>query len=257
MRRVLALGLTLAGLAAAAVLLPAQRRGRGVNGEAALYAPPNPRYDGRFTYARIKFTQNCCVSGGQYWDVKWGHDYPDADFHLPRIIEELTSMRVRTDSSVIVTLDDPELFKFPFAYFAEPGFWAPADREVLGLRNYLLKGGFLIIDDFRGQAWYNFEEQMRRVLPDLRPIPLTAGHPIFDSFYRIETLAEFTYQGLEAKFFGFFEDNDPAKRMLAIVNYDYDVSEFWEWSDRGWFPISLTNTAYKLGVNYVIYAFSR
>src|SRR6185503_657686 len=237
--------------------LEAQRFGRGVNGGAALEAPPNPPYDGRFTYARVKFTQSCCMQGNQYWDVKWGHDYPTSDFHFPRILQELTSMRIRTDGSVILTLDDPELFKYPFLYLCEPGYWLPSEQEAAGFRNYLLKGGFAIIDDFQEGAWYNFEEQMKRVLPGLRPIPMTDTHPIFDSFYRIQDLSQFTYRGMTAKFYGFFEDNDPKKRLLAIVNYDYDVSEYWEYSDEGFFPIALTNTAYKLGVNYAIYAFSR
>lgn len=254
--RHLLLGAAILGSVGGGVVL-AQEFGWGVNGEAALYAPPNPRYDGRVTYARIKYTQTCCVYNGRYRDVKWGHDYPQADFHLPLIVKDLTTMRIRTDSTVIVTLDDPELFKYPFAYLAEPGYWLPSDREVQGLRDYLLKGGFLIIDDFEGRHWYNFEEQMRRVFPLLRPIPLTPAHPIFDSFYRIGSFDEFTYRGQEAKFYGFFEDNDPDRRLMAIVNYDYDVSEYWEHSATGFFPVDLTNTAYKLGINYLIYTFSR
>ena len=239
------------------------RRGRGggwgANGEAALYHGPNPVYDGRFTYARIKFTQSCCVQGGQYWDVKWGHDYPDADRNLPKILEELTSMKIRTDGSVIVTLDDPELFKYPFAYFAEPGYWVPNEQEVLGFRNYLLKGGFVIIDDFEGNHWFNFEEQMKRVLPELRPLPVPADHPLFDSFYRIDAV-QYRAGGsfnFSAQFFGFFEDNDPKKRMMAIVNYEFDVGEFWEYSGTGFAPVALTNEAYKLGINYIIYSHTR
>jgi hypothetical protein len=256
-RRIVGVTLMLAG--AAAGWLAAQRGWRGVNGEEALYAPPNPHYDGRFTYARIKFTQTCCVYNGQYRDVKWGHDYPRSDFHFPKLLGELTTMRVRDDSTAIVTLDDPELFKYPWAYFSEPGYWMPSDREVLGMRNYLLKGGFLVIDDFVGNHWFNFEEQLRRVFPELRPIALTRDHPIFDSFYRIESL-DFqhpNYPGLTGKFYGLFEDNDPARRMMAVINYDYDVSEYWEYSDEGLFPVDLTNTAYKLGINYMIYSLSR
>ncbi len=236
----------------------AQRGFRGPNGGEALTAPPNPRYDGRFTYARIRYTQSCCVSGDQYWDVKWGHDYPSSDRHFPKILESLTTMRIRSDTSAILTLDDPALFKYPFAYLCEPGYWLPNDKEAAGLRDYLLKGGFLIIDDFVGPHWYNFEAQMRKVLPEARLIPLTVDHPIFDSFYHIKSLDydHPYYQGLKAKFYGIFEDNDPKKRMMAIVNYDYDVSEYWEWSDTGLFPIDLSNAAYKLGVNYIIYALS-
>jgi len=260
MRRARWAGLALVlGVGGAGLVMAQRGFYRGVNGEAALYAPPNPRYDGRFTYARIRYTQTCCVYNGQYRDVKWGHDYPRSDFHFPKLLEELTTMKVRTDSTAIVTFDDPQLFRYPWAYFCEPGYWMPSDKEVEGMRNYLLKGGFLVIDDFVGNHWYNFEEQMRRVFPTLRPIPLAKDHPIFDSFYRIESL-EFphpNYPGITGKFYGFFEDNDPAKRMLAIVNYDYDVSEYWEYSDEGLFPVDLTNTAYKLGINYMIYTLSR
>jgi hypothetical protein len=237
------------------VLLLAQGRGYG-NGGAALDAPPNPKYDGRFTYARIKFT----ILGSEFGrmrDVKWGHDYPQADRHFPKIIQELTTVVTRTEQSVILALDDPELFKFPFAYMCEPGYWLPNEKEVAGLRNYLLKGGFLIIDDFAGPQWNNFEVQMRKVLPEARLIPLTTDLPIFDSFYRITSL-DYThpYFGMKAQFYGIFEDNDPKKRMMVIVNYNYDVSEYWEFSDEGMFPIDLSNEAYKLGVNYLIYAFS-
>ena len=137
----------------------------------------------------------------------------------------------------------------------EPGYWAPDDKEVAGLRNYLLKGGFLIIDDFAGPHWYNFEQQMRRVLPEARLVPLTADHPIFDAFYRIPSL-DFDhpyYRGIKAQFYGIFEDNDPKKRLLMIVNYNTDVSQYWEWSGRGLRPFDDTNEAYKLGVNYLIY----
>ena len=90
-------------------------------------------------------------------------------------------------------------------------------------------------------------------------VRLTAEHPIFDSFFRIATLEKFldiTNGMQQGEFFGIFEDNDPAKRMMAIVNYNYDVSEFWEFSETGYVSIDLTNEAYKLGVNYVVYAFS-
>jgi hypothetical protein len=249
--------LSLLGLAAVPLLLLAQRRG-GFGGVTVDDLPPNPAYDGRFTYARIKYG----LGGGEFrfrGYPPWLHDFPDADRHFPKIVQELTSLAVRPDESVILSADDPELMKFPFAYICEAGFWLPSDAEVAGMRNYLLKGGFLLFDDFDGNHWYNFETQIKRVLPEAIIIPLTAAHPIFDSFYRITTLEKFvdiTNGGTQGEFFGIFEDNDPTKRMMAIVNYNYDVSEFWEFSDQGFVSIDLTNEAYKLGVNYLIYAFS-
>lgn len=259
MTRRMAQGLLLVLAIAGGSLLAAQGFGR-CNGCAALEAPPNPPYDGRFTYARIKFNMFGAEFGSRFRDIKWGHDYPEADQHFPLIVQEVTTTHVRTDGSVILALDDPALLKYPFAYLCEVGFWVPSDAEAAGLRNYLLKGGFLLIDDFAGPHWFNFEAQMRKVLPMAQLIPMMADHPIFDSFYRINAMEYFgaagTFNGLEAKFYGIFEDNDPAKRLMAIINYNFDVSEFWEYSSEGYFPIDVTNEAYKLGVNYLMYALS-
>jgi hypothetical protein len=99
---------------------------------------------------------------------------------------------------------------------------------------------------------------MRRVLPDARLIPLTVEHPIFDSFYHIASLDyRHPYWGQPSKFYGIFEHNDPNRRLMVIVNYDNDVAEYWEFSDTGMFPIDLSNDAYKLGVNYIMYAMTR
>lgn len=257
-RRVLALRLlVLLGLVGGGGLLAAQRFG-GCNGCAALDAPPNPPYDGRFTYARIKFNNFGAEFGGRGREVKWGHDYPDADTHFPLIVKEVTATTVRTDGSVIVAMDDPELMKYPFAYLCEVGFWIPSDAEAAGLRNYLLKGGFVLVDDFAGpNHMYNFETQMRKVLPEARLIPMTADHPLYDSFYRINAIEYFandSYNGYQPQFLGIFEDNDPKKRLMAIVNFNFDVGEYWEYSSQGMFPIDVTNEAYKLGVNYLMYA---
>ncbi|NOT07063.1 MAG: DUF4159 domain-containing protein [Gemmatimonadales bacterium] len=241
-------------LLAIPLFLLAQGRSRRFSPEEL---PPNPPYDGRITYARIRYAAPGLEFGFQGRDPKWDHDYPRSDRHFPKILEELTSIRVRPDLSAILTLDDPELMKYPFAYICETGYWRPNDAEVLGLRNYLLKGGFLIVDDFEGNQWYNTEAQFRRVLPEARLIPLTPGMPVFDSFYHITSL---TYNhpvyGVPASFFGIFEDNDPTKRLLVVVNYNFDVSEYWEFSDEGYYAVDLTNEAYKLGVNYVIYTLS-
>lgn len=221
---------------------------------------PNVPYDGRLTFVRVKY-QLPDFSGGFRGsrDLPWSHDYPRGERNFTKIVSELSSTRVRIDASNILTLDDAQLGKYPIAYMAEAGFWRPNDAEVLGLRNYLTKGGFIIFDDFAGDHWMNFQTQMKKVLPGLRPIELDLSHPIFDSFYRIKSL-EYDhpiYRGAKSVFYGVFEANDPTKRMLAIVNYNNDLSEYWEFSDTGMFPLDMSNEAYKLGVNYIIYALTR
>jgi hypothetical protein len=217
---------------------------------------PNVPYDGRFTFARIRFDP----MGGESdffgrRDLKWDHDFPRAERNFMRILRELSTVRPYMDGGNVLELDDPELFKYPLVYMCEPGFWAPTDAEAAALRAYLQKGGFIIFDDFFGAHWYNFETQIRKVLPQARFVPLDPSHPIFDSFFRIEALPgnDDGRRG-QAQFVGVFEDNDPTKRLLMIANYNNDVGESWEWSDTGVIPVELSNEAYKLGVNYVVYA---
>ena len=88
-----------------------------------------------------------------------------------------------------------------------------------------------------------------------RIVPLDATHPIFHSFFSLDTLAfHHPYEGVESEFWGIHEDNDPDKRLMAIINYNNDIGELWEFSATGWFPVPLTNEAYKLGINYIVYA---
>jgi hypothetical protein len=217
----------------------------------------NVPYDGRFTFARIRYEPLGGGEGFRRRDLKWDHDYPRAERNFTKILSEITLLDTYVEGGNIFAADDPELMKYPIAYLCEPGFWTMTEKETLALRAYLAKGGFLIIDDFAGQHWYNFEEQIRQLLPEARLVKLDTSDPIFDSFYRIETL-EYVHPnyGLPSEFWGVYEDNDPAKRLLMIINYNNDIGDYWEWSDAGFLPIDLTNEAYKLGVNYVMYAYT-
>jgi hypothetical protein len=219
----------------------------------------NSRYDGRFTFFRVRFEP----LGGQGWgrrrDKKWDHDTPRAERHFMKILEEITTLRPQMACGAIYSFGDPESFKYPIAYVSEPGFWTLNEQELRGVRDYVAKGGFIIFDDFFGQHWFNFEEMWRRAFPDLQIVKLDASHPIFDSFYHIRSL-DMAYEGpggfsgARAEFYGAFEANDPSRRLVMIANYNNDLGDYMEWSDEGWLPISLSNEAYKLMVNYVIYA---
>ncbi len=217
----------------------------------------NVPYDGSFTFVRLRFAPLSDFGSRRFRrDLKWDHDYPRAERHLATMMEELTTAQPNQIGTNILAADDPEIFKYPVAYVSEPGFWSVNEDEAEGLRNYLLKGGFLIFDDFQGGQWYNFEEKIGVVLPEARLVELDASHPIFHSFFEIETLDDFIHplSRVSSVFYGIFEDNDPEKRLMVIVNYNNDIGESWEWSDSGWIPIDITNEAYKLGINYIVYA---
>jgi len=229
---------------------------------AELGGPPEVRYEntpynGRFTFVRVRFDPSRWGPGNYMWglDLKWNHDYPRAESHFTKILKEITTLDANLGGGNILDLGDPELFKYPVAYLCEPGFWTPTEEEASRLRTYLLKGGFLIVDDFAGPQWTNFEEAMRRVLPGGRLVELDPAHAVFDSFFRVDPRGFHHpyFRGAPSSFLGVFEDNDPGKRLMVVVNYNQDLSEYWEWSDTGWIPIDLSNEAYKLGVDYVIY----
>ncbi len=227
---------------------------------------PNIPYDGRFTFVRLKYT----TAPGGYWYggwPAWGHGYPISEQNLMNIMNEVSYLNPHVDDINVLTLDDPELLKYPVAYVIEVDWWAMTDSEAAALRTYLQKGGFLIVDDFKprrfrggfgsdfGSGWDVFETQMKRVMPTGRFVDLNASHPIFHSFFEINRLDIIpqAYIAGTPIFRGLFEDNDPRKRLQIMVDYNTDVSQFWEWSGTGLRPIDDTNEAYKLGVNYIIY----
>lgn len=219
---------------------------------------PNPTYDGRFTFVRLRYGPAVDFVSQA---IPWSHDYPVGEQHFMKILNELTYLNPHTTETSIYALDDPALFKYPVAYLCEPGGWAMSDKEAVAFRAYLQKGGFLIVDDFRYYHWQNFELQMHRILPNAQFVDLPAADPIFHSFFEITDVdnfpnmydQQFNYNRGRPLFRGIYEDNDPKKRLMVIINYNTDISEYWEWSDTGMKPIDESNEAYKIGVNYVIY----
>jgi hypothetical protein len=215
---------------------------------------PNVKYDGRFQLVRLRYDEFRGRSEG------WKYDYPWMEQHLMTMFDELTKVRVARKGSNILTMSDPELMNWPVAYLSEPGYWYPDAEEVKGLRAYLRKGGFLIVDDFYvasgGYEWPVFEKAMLSVLPGAKIVPLDASNPIYDSFYRISDLNDIPYPtrpSLKAEFYGIYEDNDPKKRLMVVINYNTDLGEYMQFSDAGVWPVNLSNNAYKFAMNYIIY----
>jgi hypothetical protein len=219
----------------------------------------NISYDGRFTFVRLNYTT---APGGYFYrgEPAWAHGYPLAEQNLMRIMNEVSYLGAHAEEINTLALGDPELFKYPIAYVIEPDWWAMKDSEGAALREYLQKGGFLIVDDFKGRSyrggggWDVFERNMQRAIPGARFVDLDVSHTIFHSFFEIKSLdIPQAYVGGDPVFRGLFEDNDPTKRLQMIVNFNTDISQFWEWSGLGLRPIADTNESYKLGVNYIIY----
>jgi hypothetical protein len=238
-------------------------------GETAPVAGPQSRgdmnapYDGLWHFVRLQYdARSGDVGGGGFGfgrsrrEAMWAHDYPRAELNFMKIIKDMTLVPALGDGSNVYALDDPDLFMYPAAYIVEPGFWFPTDEEARSLGDYLRKGGFLVVDDFRGDSELaNLQAQLERVLPEGRMVLVEETNEIFDAFFRIaphEVVPP--YGGLPPIWYGIYEDNDPSKPLQVIINHNNDMAEYWEYSDFGYYPIDLSNEAYKLGVNYVVYA---
>jgi hypothetical protein len=249
MRRALPVAVTIAVAMIASSAALAQRGGALPSARAQFGRVP---YNGKFTFTRLRYNGG---GFGRGWSNAWNHDYPQADMHLPQILDALTALAPNLHDSNILDLEDPEIFRNPVLYMWEPGFWRVSDEGARNLRDYMLKGGFVVFDDFEADQWHNFEAQFRRALPDAEFVRLDTSHPLFHAFFDIDELnLPHPSVRVEPAFFGVFEHNDRSGRMMALVCYNSDVAEYWEWSDRGLFPVDTTNDAYKLGINLMIYA---
>ena len=251
-RRVVRLAvLVLAGLGTATAAA-AQRGGGYFNARTQV---ARVDYNGKFTFTRLRYNAGLTGRGFRYGSNAWNHDYPQADLHLPKILESLTAIEPNLEVSNILDLEDPEIFRNPILYMWEPGGWQITDAGAKNLRDFMLKGGFVVFDDFEDNQWFNFEEQFLRAMPEAQFIELDTSHRLFHAFFDMDNLKlPHPTVNVTPSFLGVFEDNDPEKRMMALVLYNSDVAEYWEWSASGMFPVDTTNDAYKLGINYMIYA---
>ena len=178
-----------------------RRAGRGATLVRTAAAAADDRYDGRFVFVRLWYADY----------PGWSYDWPDTEENLGRLLPQITAIDSHPGSGNILRMDDPELLKYPIAYLSEPGYWFPSEEEALGLRRYLEKGGFLIVDDFHYQnEWAVFERAMRRVLPNGRIERLDITHPVFNSFFEIKSLdvpypGRLGEMGLKGEFYGIHE----------------------------------------------------
>ncbi len=258
-----------------AFLAPGLTASPFTGGPASLQENDGPAYNGQFTYIRIRYGGelrdfSARDFGGRGWGrggPMWAHDYPDAEINFSKIVNATTFIDAYMGprGGRVLTLDDPELFNYPIATIIEAGYWTPSDEDIANLRAYLLKGGFLIADDIRDERRFEFDRffsHMRLVLPEYQFQLVPDDHEIFNTFFSIPeprslALPYGRWNTPAPIYLGIFEDNDPVNgRLMVIMNGNQDIQEYWEFSDRGYYPIDLSNEAYKYGINYMIYAFT-
>lgn len=205
-----------------------------------------------FTFVRIQWTDNGIRYGYGFSTTAplWAHDYPTAEHNFYTALKALTSIKISEEYKVL-TFSDDEIFEYPFIYACEIGYLTLSEVEVKRLREYLLRGGFLMVDDFRGVfEWQNWMREIRKVLPDNPIKELNLSHPIFHCFFDLKDIHEPTpyLGGVPPRYLAIFDEND---RIMVLINYNNDVGDGWEWPEEyGKF----STEAFKLGINYLIYS---
>lgn len=232
-------------------------------GPAAIDAEEHLQHE--FYFTRGMYSDEFAI--GDELGGSWSIDYPKADRHFLLALDRLSIIDVSPDEYAI-KLTDPKLRQLPFIYTLEVGAMQLNDAEVDALREYLLSGGFLFIDDFWGSwAWSSFAEQMQRVFPDreIEEIPIT--HPIFRLVYDVEEIKQVPnlHNGIEFERKGVTHEADgkiphvrgifdDENRLMVVINWNTDLGDAWEWADNPNYPSHFSIYAVKLGINIVIYA---
>jgi hypothetical protein len=208
-------------------------------------------------------------AGSEEWRRgAWATDYPKADRQFITVVQRLLPTLDIYQAEHTVRFDDPDVRRYPFVYAVEVSYLALTEAEVHGLRDYLLAGGFLFVDDFWGTAeWASFEQQIRRVFPD-RPIEdLPSDHPVFHTYYditrvhQVPSIDNICRRGRTAERDGFVPAvrgiRDDAGRVMVLISWNSDLGDAWEWAEQPCYPLELSTYAFQLGVNAIVYAMSR
>lgn len=201
---------------------------------------------------------------GRPW---WRIDWPSAEYFFTDGLLRYTSIDAATDS-VHIDLHDESLFDYPWLFAQQVGRWQLGETEVAALREYLLRGGFLVVDDFHGPSeWQVFERVMQRVLPDYRIDDLEASDPLMNVLYELDQNTQIPGRRhlrsagggqvrvemphTPARWRGIHDDQG---RLMVAVNFNMDMGDAWEHADDPVYPVPMTSLAYRFGINYVVYA---
>jgi hypothetical protein len=205
-------------------------------------------------------------TGGRWDRAAWSTDYPKADKQFLTVLRRLTNLDAY-DSDHAMALDDPELRRHPFLYMLEVGSMSLTPAEVTGLRDYLLAGGFVFIDDFWGtREWWNFEQEIRQVLPEHEIVDLPLDHPIFSSLYQVREIVQvpsvinWRRRRQTSEQDGFVPHAraifDHDGRLMVMINWNTDIGDAWEWAEQPDYPLEFSTFAYQMGANAVVYSMS-
>jgi hypothetical protein len=252
--------MVVAGLALAAVV-QAQRGFRSFFDEEDNPAPM-PADAGEkteFVFARLRYDS---ARSGYRWS-SWATDYPKADRQFLMGLRRLTRIHTRSVEQV-VDLNSDEVYHWPWIYAVEVGRWGLSPRQAAKLRDYLLRGGFLFVDDFHGAyEWGVFYDGLRQVLPERQIVELDNAEKIFHVLYDLDERFQVpgihtigsgrTYErdGVEPRWRAVMDDKG---RVMVAICHNMDLGDAWEWADHPRYPERFASLAYRVAVNYIIYS---
>jgi hypothetical protein len=196
--------------------------------------------------------------------TNWTIDYPRSDRHLALALRRLTRIDVRSAEQPVNLDDDGDVDYYPWLYAVEVGHWALTDSQVAAFREFLLRGGFFMCDDFHGTAeWEVFTRTMRKVLPDRPIVDLDDGEPIFHTVYDLNNRYQvpgmvfvgsgriYEKDGKVPRWRGIFDDHG---RVMVAICHNMDLGDSWENADEPTYPERFSALGLRIGINYVTYA---
>ena len=250
---------------------------RSMEGYDDIALPPDYQVPAEWVFGRLMYPQHPYSQfggrgyrfGGRDWrqgGTSWTQDYPRADRHFAVALRRLTRINVRSSEQPVNLDDGDDVFNWPWLAAGEMGDWKLTDAQVVKLRDYLLRGGFLYLDDFWGpQEWARFEESMRAVFPDRPIIDIEDKDAIFHTVYdlddRYQILGQWALGGRQSyrtagtvgEWRGIYDDHN---HLVVGMTFNNDVGDSWEWADDPYYPDKFSELGIRLGVNYVVYSLS-
>jgi hypothetical protein len=205
-------------------------------------------------------------SGGGAWQqgfAIWTQDYPRADRHFSLALRRLTRIHVRSVEQP-VNLDEGDVYNWPWLYAVQTGHWNLTDAQAKSMREFLLRGGFFMADDFWGEEeWQVFMASMKRVFPEREVVDLPNADAIFHSVYDLDDRYQVASEGFVQRgrsfkcepcpdrWRGIYDDRG---RLVVAITFQSDVGDSWEWADAPYYPERYAALGIRIGVNYVVYA---
>ena len=229
--------------------------------EEAPALPPDAQQKAEWTFARYHFRSNNDLGGFRRFHM-WAADYPKADRQFTMGVRRLTRLHARGLEQVI-DADSDELFNWPWIYMEHGNGWNLTDDEVIRLRQYLLRGGFLLSDDTHGDyEWEALVEGLHLIFPGRQIEDLKNDDEIFHVMYDLNDRVQihgtrFLWGGRpygpDMVMPKWRAIRDDAGRIMVAICHNSDVGDAWEWADSPNYPEKETSLAYRIGINYILF----